>query len=197
MKMAKASKADIQAVQHFFDNLDTLIEEDRSDEAIAAYVRLALAGRVGTSHGRVTWGCDILIDTCCDPDKTYLDWKPSLRKGIPQTHTDDGQRLFYIISYEHSYGGILTFWRPNNAGYTNNPWLAGTYTESEIRADMAYYHRGEDGSVAVPVEELHEEGRYVIRQLVDANVKEKEKHLRRVKLGILTQDEATKDKEPV
>jgi len=49
---------------------------------------------------------------------------------------------FIILSLKHSEGSKPTFWRPDNAGYTELPWAAGFYTKAEIEADPSYYNDG-------------------------------------------------------
>lgn len=33
---------------------------------------------------RTVFGYEVLVDNCCDPDKSYLDWKPELKKLMPE-----------------------------------------------------------------------------------------------------------------
>lgn len=185
MKMAKATKEDIAMMQRFFDTLENHIDngdDTASDQALARYVRTAIRGHLASARNRVILGCDLLIDTVCDPDKTYLDYSPSLKQLIPETTTEDGERLFYIISYRYSRRGALTFWRPKAAGYTTNLLQAGKYTESQVLASLDYYHQGEN-AVAISVEELH--AKFPVAQRVDLNPAEKAKHLERAKEKVL------------
>lgn len=46
---------------------------------------------------------------------------------------------FIIISLRHSKPDSIVFWRENNNGYTQNPFLAGVYSEESIRKDPDYY----------------------------------------------------------
>jgi hypothetical protein len=66
---------------------------------------------------------------------------------------------YIILSPKHSEGNTPTFWRPNCAGYTTNPWLAGIYEEKEIQEDPTYFNDG-FGAVAIPLtkENLEELG---------------------------------------
>jgi hypothetical protein len=92
MKMAKASEADIESLTDFFNMLEEAIEygtvtdskgnsEEVDDEKIAEIIRNAWNGhgRVGCSWRRVIIGCAVLIDNCCDPELSYLDWRPDVR----------------------------------------------------------------------------------------------------------------------
>ncbi|WP_461080011.1 hypothetical protein [Spirosoma flavus] len=187
--MAKATKQDIEVMQKFFDTLENHIENDEeyvSDEVLARYVRSAMRGPLASARNRVIIGCDLLIDTVCDPDKSYLEYNPDLKKIMPETQNEQGEKLFYVISYTHSSKGVLTFWGPNNAGYTTNVRRAGKYTESKIRENLSYYHQGEN-AVAISVEELH--SRFKISENVWNNYDEKSKHMERVKLKILSESE--------
>lgn len=92
MKMAKASKEDLDQVRQFFDMLEEVIEygtftkpdddsEDISDEQFVSLIRKAWNTRgegVGTAWRRVVYGCDILIDNCCDPAADTLEWRPDI-----------------------------------------------------------------------------------------------------------------------
>lgn len=186
MKMAKASKADIKAMQEFFDTIEEHIEEYSSAKKIGDYVRQCMRGVLASARNRVILGCDILIDNVCDPDKDYLDYKPELKSLLPETKNEQGEKLFYVISYTHSHNGILMLWGANNAGYTSNVKRAGKYTESKIRANMSYYHQG-DNAVAISVAELHE--KFQISENVWMNGTERQKHMARVRLGVLTDQE--------
>lgn len=64
MRMAKASKEDINKLVDYLTKA-----ESRNAKNFP--------------HGwrRVVWGCDILIDNCCDPKVNYLALKPELQNG--------------------------------------------------------------------------------------------------------------------
>jgi len=56
---------------------------------------------------------------------------------------------YIIISLKHSSPKELTFWRANDSGYTNLPWLAGIYSEEDVKASPEYYN---DGSACIALE---------------------------------------------
>jgi hypothetical protein len=95
-------------------------------------------------------------------------------------------KLFYIISYKHSSGGKMTFWGPNNCGYTTNLKQAGIYTEKEVRSNLKYYNNETYGIVenkAIPVEDI--EKHYRTSLIVEPNYIQRKKHLKLIKRGIL------------
>ncbi len=94
MKMAKASKADIQRVHDFMQFIDEFMEYGAitgdsdeeitlDDDAFVARLRDMWGHRFGpckvdASWRRVVFGCDILIDNCCDPNSDTLEWRPDI-----------------------------------------------------------------------------------------------------------------------
>ncbi|MFN3802616.1 hypothetical protein [Belliella pelovolcani] len=57
---------------------------------------------------------------------------------------------FIILSLKHTEGNVPTFWRPDDAGYTNTPWAAGVYTDEQVKADPGYYNDGYN-TLAIPL----------------------------------------------
>ena len=103
MKMAKASKDDIDQIAKFFHMLEEAIEQGTytpSDEAepepVDAERLMELICRawahhgpdVGTSWRRVVWGCDTLISNCCDPDSDVLEWRKDVREWLEEQETN-------------------------------------------------------------------------------------------------------------
>lgn len=95
MKIAKASKEDIDRCVKFFQFVEEFMEHgthtpegsedtiDLEDEQFIERLRKLWGGRfeppgVDCSWRRVVFGCDILIDNVCDPDADTLEWKPEL-----------------------------------------------------------------------------------------------------------------------
>ena len=95
MKMAKASKDDIEKCIKFFQFLEEFFEdgtytetdndepERLTEEEFLDRLRQMWGGRwkppgVDCSWMRVVFGCDILIDNACDPNADTLEWKPEL-----------------------------------------------------------------------------------------------------------------------
>ena len=97
MKMAKASKDDLDRVQKFFELIEEVVEwgtyapdsetetKQVDDEQLVDLIRKQW-GLVGPSWRRVVYSADILIRSCCDPDSDTLEWRPDLRTdagGLP------------------------------------------------------------------------------------------------------------------
>lgn len=98
MKIAKASADDIRSILLFFDFLEQALESGdylapdatEGDQATPIgpqelHERLAvhwahLGGNVGSSWRRVIHGYDTLLQNCCDPDATTLEWRPDLQE---------------------------------------------------------------------------------------------------------------------
>jgi len=105
MKMAKASKEDIERCIKFFQFIEEFMEYgthtpendefeedsiDLDDEAFVEKLRELWGGRfkaaaVDCAWTRVVMGCDILIDNCCDPSSDVLEWKPEIAKQLAAT----------------------------------------------------------------------------------------------------------------
>jgi hypothetical protein len=102
MKMAKASKDDIQRCIKFFQFLEEFMEYgthtpendeceedsiDLSPEEFTEKLRELWGGRfkpagVDCAWTRVVFGCDILIDNVCDPNADTLEWKPEYAEKL-------------------------------------------------------------------------------------------------------------------
>lgn len=89
MRQAKASKEDIQALVDFFNDLDEALEgygRGPTDERLAAII-----GRhwntVSCSWRRVVFGCEMLIENCCDPELTYLEWRKDVAEFLASQAT--------------------------------------------------------------------------------------------------------------
>lgn len=104
MKMAKASKDDIQRCVKMFHLIEEFMEYgthtpqndeyeeesiELSDEDFVERLRAMWGGRfrpagVDCSWSRVVMGCDILIDNVCDPDANTLEWKPEYAEKLAE-----------------------------------------------------------------------------------------------------------------
>jgi hypothetical protein len=56
---------------------------------------------------------------------------------------------FYILSLKWSKGDVLTWWCPDNKGYTIVLDRAGRYTREQVEAEMAYYN-DDERTLAIP-----------------------------------------------
>lgn len=105
MKMARATKDDIQRCIKFFHFIEEYLEFgthtpenaveeeislDLTEEDFVAKLREHWGGPFTHRPGvdccwrRVVHGCDILIDNICDPDADALDWKPELKAALAE-----------------------------------------------------------------------------------------------------------------
>lgn len=59
--------------------------------------------------------------------------------------------MYYILSLKHSKPSepYLSWWRPNDQGYTFYLAVAGKYTEAQIKDKQWYYNNGE-ATLAIP-----------------------------------------------
>ena len=95
VKQAKASEGDIDSVLSFFRMVEEFVEygthavdldgdgesKEIDDEEFVELVREAWNERgpgVGSSWTRVVLGCSTLIDNCCDPAASTLEWRPDI-----------------------------------------------------------------------------------------------------------------------
>jgi hypothetical protein len=58
------------------------------------------------------------------------------------------KKMYVIVSLKHSDKDGVAFWRPDNAGYTTNPWAAGLYSEEDV-CNKAYYYNDGLNTIAV------------------------------------------------
>lgn len=91
MKMAKASKQDISSMTDFFQELEELIEHSQASAEVIGQATQRLWPTIASAWCRVVIGCGVLIDNCCDPDLSYLEWRPDIKALLPpQESTCDG-----------------------------------------------------------------------------------------------------------
>lgn len=94
MKQAKSGPAEIEAVQAFVGELVSAVhygvnpgqdcysdDEAYSDERLGAFVREWLKKHPG-ALSRVVYGYEMLVGEACDPDKTFLAWKPDIAEKL-------------------------------------------------------------------------------------------------------------------
>lgn len=56
---------------------------------------------------------------------------------------------FFILSMRRTRGESLTWWCPNNSGYTSTLEQAGRYSRSAVEGNLAYYDNGTT-TLAIP-----------------------------------------------
>jgi len=88
MKVGKASKKDFDKMWAIYRAINLLrdscfasnpeLREQRCNKLIVGRVMdLGQGGLI-----RISMGCDMLIDHCCDPDKSHYDFSPELREAL-------------------------------------------------------------------------------------------------------------------
>lgn len=88
-----------------------------------------------------------------DPSEAYDESLSGLAEKKPEQE-------YYIVSLKYP-SHPMTFWGPNNNGYTW--WLehAGRYTHSQVMGELSYYNDGVN-TMAVPCEVIDEQKRTVV-----------------------------------
>ena len=81
MKMAKASHEEVEATIKLAVRIDDLLRDiSRDDEDVDRLIAKAVRTHQRRwSLQRVVFGYQILVDNCCDPDDTALEWRPDIK----------------------------------------------------------------------------------------------------------------------
>lgn len=127
MKMAKASKDDIQKTISFFQFVEEYFEYgthtpenqdfeedsvDLTEEKFVEMLRELWGGRfkpagVDCAWRRVVLGCDMLIDNVCDPSLDHLDLRPDWAKAIDPPEGID-EALDHLRGNKEHFREVLT-----------------------------------------------------------------------------------------
>jgi len=77
MKMAKASKEELEVVMRFANELEEKIKWGKmTNEELGAWVRHA------PCLFRVVFGYQVLVDNCADPNLDHLEFKPEIKAAL-------------------------------------------------------------------------------------------------------------------
>jgi hypothetical protein len=118
MRMAKASDKDIETLIDFFNLMEIVeasnfcISDWEDDEDIYPKLKPYMKLRdfdyaefyhrwepvLATRWRRVVFGCQILIESCCDPKLSYLEHKPEMKaamKLVPKVTVKRGNKLYH------------------------------------------------------------------------------------------------------
>lgn len=93
MMIAKASPADIERAigllqlleatipsnpwrSAFFPEDEAPLDDDNKADLRRFYDECS---KLSAGLGRIIWGYQVLLDNCCDPNSTVLDWKPEIK----------------------------------------------------------------------------------------------------------------------
>lgn len=81
MKMAKASPEEIEATIKLAVRIDDLLRDTaRDDEDVDRLVAKAVRTHQRRwSLQRIAFGYQMLVDNCCDPDESALEWRKDIR----------------------------------------------------------------------------------------------------------------------
>ena len=86
MKMAKASQEEIEATIDLVNDIENIERECRShadsEEMEARIGRRVAIHQRHYSLGRVVFGYQILVDNCCDPNESALEWRPDIKAAL-------------------------------------------------------------------------------------------------------------------
>jgi len=63
--------------------------------------------------------------------------------------------MYYILALDHHNSEALTWWGPDNSGYTIELDRAGKYSQEAVE-DKKYYYDNKTGTVAIPCHMVEE-----------------------------------------
>jgi len=123
MKMAKTDKADFNAMWDFFNALSNEFDYSGGleDEALGKLVREKWGQHgagAGASWRRVVMGCEVLIDSACDPAADTLEFKPDIVKAVEEQ--DKVTTLRPVDDWHDDVGDVL-WWYPGEPPYCGSP----------------------------------------------------------------------------
>ncbi len=76
---------------------------------------------------------------------------------------------YYLLSIKYSNDSTVTWWGPNDSGYTNDIERAGIYSEEQIQKRSIYYSN--KGVMPVPVEKVQAATKRIVVLNNDKNIK--------------------------
>lgn len=83
MKAAKASHEDVDQMRKFLFALDDMVNSPESSiHDIGTFCHAHFNNKCGRHFQRILFGYDTLVENACDPDLSYLDWKPEIKEAI-------------------------------------------------------------------------------------------------------------------
>lgn len=92
--MAKSTPEEMEQMLHFFQELKNIIEDGEFNQTLygdyEAELRNAVGDHVienwniflGGAWSRFYWGFQTLLDSVADPNLSYLDWNPEIKKKL-------------------------------------------------------------------------------------------------------------------
>lgn len=89
MKMAKASEEEVEATINLATRIDDLLRDTtRSNEHIDRLIAKAVRNHQQRwSLQRVVFGYQVLVNNCCDPDASALEWRKDIQAMLDAAET--------------------------------------------------------------------------------------------------------------
>jgi len=111
LRMAKASKAEMDGMIDFFNGLEKMQElsfrvDKNGFDRLGRWVFHRFK-KIAAGWRRVAFGYVILFDNCVDPDKDHLEFKPEIYKAL------ESRRLHKISEWSEEFGDCLFFYFPS------------------------------------------------------------------------------------
>ncbi len=80
LKMAKASPEEVENLRRFFNTVETMFEKYnwQNDEQ---FIKVLKKKFNQVQWQRVVMGYEILVENMCDPNLSYLDYKPEIKNS--------------------------------------------------------------------------------------------------------------------
>lgn len=83
IKMARAYPAQIEAMRKWFQELEAMLDDETKDNAdIGLFVAKTFEQRRIDEYERVLFGYETLFDNACDPNLSYLSFKPEIIEAL-------------------------------------------------------------------------------------------------------------------
>lgn len=79
LRQARAMPDQIEEVRQWFRELERVVDSESED--VGEWVERNY-GRVRSEWERIVFGYEVLVNNACDPDLSYLDWKPEIKAAL-------------------------------------------------------------------------------------------------------------------
>jgi hypothetical protein len=83
MTVAKATSEQVDVLRTWFHELEDVLENPEKDALdIAEFVHDTFKQRRIDEYERILFGYETLVENACDPNLSYLEWKPEIKAAI-------------------------------------------------------------------------------------------------------------------